>query len=312
VTADPQDPAAVPATPFLKWPGGKSQLLPQFDRLFPPALLRGEISTYVEPFAGAGAVFFHVAHRCTFRHAYLFDINPELCLTYRVVQKRVDELLDELGRLRERYRRADPTVRERLFYRVREEYNAARHGFDYRALSPAAVHRAAQVIFLNKTCYNGLFRTNSSGAFNSPFGRYKDPAMFGPENLRRASRLLRRATVTCGDFESCERHADGRTFVYFDPPYRPLSRTASFTAYSKGTFNDTEQQRLARFFTRLDRQRKALLMLSNSDPANVDRSDRFFDELYGDYRIERVRAARSINSNTARRGSISELVILNY
>jgi DNA adenine methylase len=304
------------ARPFLKWAGGKKQLIPQFEPHFPAELAAGKLTTYVEPFVGAGAVFFHVVQNYRIRRAYLFDVNEELCLIYTVVKRAVEPLIEELCSLRERYLALEQQERERLYYSIRERLNAARDRVDHQrtreATSRTWIERAAQLLFLNRTCYNGLFRTNSRGAFNSPFGRYKKPSIVDPDNLRRASRLLRKATIRRGDFEDCASRVDSETFVYFDPPYRPLSSTSSFTSYSRGSFSDAEQERLGRFYARLDRERHPKLMLSNSDPTNVDRSDRFFHELYRGYRIAHVSASRMINSKASGRGAVRELLIMNY
>ncbi len=304
--------AAPAARPFLKWAGGKSQLISQFEPRFPAGLREGDLRTYVEPFVGAGAVFFHVARTCPIRRAFLYDINEELCLVYDVVKRAVDALIDELVRVQEQYRRLREPGREQLYYRIRERFNAMKSGFDYERMNDAAIERAAQVLFLNRTCYNGLFRTNSSGGFNTPFGRYKNPTIVDPDNLRSASMLLHSASICRGDFEDCARHIDSSTFVYLDPPYRPLSATSHFTSYSRGGFDDAEQERLGRFYSRLDREHRAKLMLSNSDPANTNRNDRFFHRLYHGYRIECVRATRMINSKANGRGAVRELLIMNY
>ncbi|MBD3242290.1 MAG: Dam family site-specific DNA-(adenine-N6)-methyltransferase [Chitinivibrionales bacterium] len=304
-----------PARPFLKWAGGKGKLIEQFEPRFPPELKEGGIRTFVEPFVGAGAVFFHVAREYPIEKAYLSDINEELVLTYKVIKKHVGELIDALESISVPYRDAAQEKRERLYYKVREQFNHAKASIDYGGrITDASIERAAQVIFLNKTCFNGLFRTNSSGGFNVPFGRYKRPGIFSPENLKQVSQLLRkaRADIVRADFEECAAKVDGNTFVYFDPPYRPLSTTSNFTSYSRGGFDDSEQQRLARFFARLAGETGAKLMLSNSDPANVNPRDRFFHNLYKGFTIDRVYAARSINSNAQRRGGITELVITNY
>ena len=168
------------------------------------------------------------------------------------------------------------------------------------------------LIFLNHTCYNGLFRLNSKGEFNVPRGRYKNPRIFDAENLQNASNALQIADIHLGDFEHCFDVVDDSTLVYFDPPYRPLSKTARFTAYSTYNFGDEEQKRLARFFAGLDQEHGAKLMLSNSDPTNEDPADMFFDDLYGDFNIHRISANRMINSNGAKRGRIRELLITNY
>jgi len=301
-----------PARPFLKWAGGKSQLIEQFTPHFPPGLTDGVITTYVEPFLGAGAVYLHLAQRFRFAHAYLLDRNEDLVLTWRTVKSSVTPLVRMLGDMHAEFRARREAGREKYFYEVRERHNAAAGTVGWKGVSDSAVERAAQVVFLNKTCYNGLFRTNARGQFNAPYGRYRDPAILDEENLRRVSKLLQSATITCADFSACERHIDRNTFVYFDPPYRPLNRTSSFTSYSYGSFTDDDQRRLAGFFARVARTAGAGVMPSNSAPMASEPPDRFFEDPYRGYAIHRVYAGRSINSNASRRGRISAIVVRNY
>jgi DNA adenine methylase len=291
--------------PFLKWAGGKGQLLPAIEERLPQGLDDGSITRYVEPFVGSGAVFFALAGRHSFEEAYLFDTNPDLILVYRVVKEEVDELISLLSSLASSYEDAAPVGRRDFYYAVRTRFN--------RSTGCAAdrVERAADFLFLNRTCYNGLYRVNRSGLFNVPFGRYTRPRICPAETLREASAALDRAEIGQGDFELSGPVIDEETFVYFDPPYRPISRTSSFTGYARGGFTDAEQIRLSRFFADLDRK-GARLLLSNSDPTNADPEDRFFDELYRDFVVERVPARRAINSVASRRGPVRELLVRNY
>ena len=300
------------ARPFLKWAGGKTQLLAQLRALYPPELAAGELTTYVEPFTGGGAVFFDVARRYPIAHAFLYDANPELILIYRVVQQQVEALIAALARYADAYLSLGQEERPDYYYQVREQLNRQLPEIDFERFSDAWIDRAAMHLFLNKTCYNGLFRLNSKGGFNTPHGRYKNPRILDADNLRAASRILQIAEIRRGDFESCAEVVDDRAFVYFDPPYRPISKTAHFTAYSKYGFDDDDQRRLARFFARLHQTTGAKLMLSNSDPTNEDPDDLFFDELYQNFHRHRVSAQRNINSKAAKRGPIRELVITNY
>lgn len=300
------------AKPFLKWAGGKTQLLPQFETLYPMALKSGEIERYVEPFIGGGAVFFEVVHKYPIKSAYLYDVNSELILVYKVVQRYVAELIDALEEYSHEYKTRDAEARKVFFYHTRENFNFQRHDIDFERFSDRWISRAAMLLFLNRTCFNGLFRLNSKGEFNVPHGRYKNPRIFDAENLQNASTVLQIADIRLGDFECCADVVNKDTFVYFDPPYRPISKTASFTSYSKYSFGDKEQERLASFFAMLDRKHRAKLMLSNSDPTNEDPKDMFFDDLYGDFCIHRISAHRMINSNGAKRGRIRELLITNY
>jgi DNA adenine methylase len=294
------------ARPFLKWAGGKTQLLEALSRRIPRELADGGISTFVEPFLGGGAVFFHFNSRFSFEKCQLFDVNDELVLAYRVVKRDTGDLIECLATLEKDYLARDEEGRKALFYAVRDEFNRARPRINFKRYSRAWVPRACQLVFLNRTCYNGLFRVNSRGGFNVPFGRYRRPKVLDADLLRADAELLENATIHCGDFANSSRYIGKDSFVYFDPPYRPLSPTAAFTQYSAGGFGDREQRRLASFFAKCD-AKGARLMLSNSDP-----SDGFFDELYAAYHIDRVPARRAINSDATRRGEISEIIVTNY
>ncbi len=299
------------AKPVVKWAGGKNQLLEQISLHLPDTLRAGGIQRYVEPFLGGGAVFFHVAQNYPVREYYLFDANHEIVVLYRSIQENVETLIRQLEAIQAVYHALSRAKQEEYFYKVRSEYNGLREQFDFDHFSVGWMERAAQIIFLNRTCFNGLFRVNSEGAFNVPFGDYKNPRICDDENLRLVSKVLNGALIQAADFSGCEPFVNRRTFVYFDPPYRPISKTASFKSYSRNSFGDAEQVRLAEFFAKLD-AKGARLMLSNSDPKNENPGDEFFDRLYARYHIHRVSAARNINSNGAKRGPIFELLITNY
>ncbi len=300
------------AKPFLKWAGGKTQLLSQFEALYPPELKQGQTKNYVEPFIGGGAVFFDVVRKYPIQSAHLHDVNEDLILVYLVVQQHVAPLIEALAELSGQYKKEDQTGREAFYYRTREALNAQRQQVDLGRFTIDWITRAAMLLFLNRTCYNGLFRLNSKGEFNVPTGSYRNPRICDEQNLQNASRALQIATIHLSDFEHCADVVDENTFVYFDPPYRPISKTASFTSYSMYGFGDEEQVRLARFFAELDRKYGARLMLSNSDPTNEDPEELFFDDLYKEFNIHRISAHRMINSNGAKRGRIRELLITNY
>jgi DNA adenine methylase len=300
------------ARPFLKWAGGKTQLLAQLAAHYPCELVQGQLTRHVEPFLGSGAVFLDIAQHYPLRFAYLNDANREVILAFAVVQRDPQALIDRLLGHQQRYMALEEDAREESYYAVRSAYNAALAYFDYEYYSAAWIDRAAQMILLNKTCYNGLYRVNSRGEFNVPFGRYKKPAICDAQNIMNVSRLLQIAALGRSHFSECERYVDNSTFVYFDPPYRPLSATSNFTSYSPHKFGDGDQTDLARFFARLHGVHGARLMLSNSDPANVDATDTFFDHLYRRFTIHKVCAKRMINSKASRRGKISELLITNY
>ena len=299
------------ARPFLKWAGGKTQLLREFSRRFPPEMKKGKITNYVEPFVGGGAVFFYLNQRFSFEHCYICDANEELILLYRVIKKSVKKLINELEALESEYISKNDKRREAFFYELRDSFNERKMEIDFQKYQMDWIERAAQIIFLNRTCYNGLFRVNRKGGFNVPFGRYKNPEILNEDNLNDVATLLKTTQIILGDFTKCRRFVDKKTLVYLDPPYRPLSETASFTNYSKNGFTDNDQMRLAKFYQELDTI-GAKVMLSNSDPKNENPNDTFFDDLYANYRIERVPAKRIINCNGARRGEINELIITNY
>jgi DNA adenine methylase len=300
------------AKPFLKWAGGKSQLLAQFEKHYPPELASGGITRYIEPFLGGGAHFLAIAQRFPIQQAYLTDINPELILVYRVVQRDVADLIVHLLEHQRAYEVRNEEQRTAYFYAIRELYNAQRAEIDFNHYSSTWVIRAARMIFLNKTCFNGLFRVNAKGGFNVPFGRYKNPSICDPENLQRVSTLLQRATLEVAPFRGCEEWVTKDTLVYFDPPYRPISPTSSFTSYSSDKFDDVAQTELAQYFSHLHQQFGAKLMLSNSDPTTINPEDCFFHRLYGGFNIHQVFASRMINSQADKRGKIPELLITNY
>ncbi len=239
------------------------------------------------------------------------DVNQEIILTYKVIKKAVQQLIDNLGVLEGEYRSKDEKDKQLLYYEVRNEFNRQLPQINFQRFGTGWTELAARIIFLNHTCFNGLFRVNQSGEFNVPFGKYKNPEICNGDNLNNVSALLKKTRIVSGDFTRCRSFVDDKTFVYFDPPYRPLNQTSSFTSYTKNGFFDKDQVRLVEFFKELDRK-GAKVMLSNSDPRNQDPEDTFFDDHFSDFTIERVPATRMINSNGARRGKINELIITNY
>ncbi|MBU0558833.1 MAG: Dam family site-specific DNA-(adenine-N6)-methyltransferase [Bacteroidetes bacterium] len=299
------------AKPFLKWAGGKTQLLEQFTKFFPLELKNGSLQNYYEPFLGGGAVFFFIAQNYPIKKAYLSDVNEDLVLTFSVVQQNVFELIDELNSLKTEYIKRDDHEREKYFYKIRELYNSERIKIDFYKHSADWIPRAAKMIFLNKTCFNGLFRLNRKGEFNVPFGRYKNPGILDQENLVSASRVLQIAEIFLTDFENIKNKINDYFFIYFDPPYRPISLTSSFTSYSKYDFTETDQKRLAKFYGELGVNGNKL-MLSNSDPKNENINDDFFDRLFSNFNILRIKANRMINCKAEKRGKITELLITNY
>ncbi len=295
------------AKPVLKWAGGKGMLLPQLSQHFPNKLRCGAIKRYIEPFIGGGAVFFELSNTYSLQEAYLFDINPELVILYNVIKKDVDKLIAELFDLQEAYRNSKD--KKAFYYQMRDEYNRFDKNVNTVFYQEAFIHRAALTVFLNRTCFNGLFRVNSKGLFNVPMGKYKNPRILDKDNLRAVSEALQKATILQTDFSKALDYVNEDTFIYYDPPYRPLNAT-SFTTYAVSDFDDNEQRRLKDVFAKADKK-GALQMLSNSDPTNTA-NDPFFDILYKDFNIYRIFAKRMINADPNGRDGVRELLITNY
>lgn len=268
---------------FIKWAGGKAQLLGQFSELYPQKFNR-----YFEIFLGSGAVFFNIKQKFNPSQSFLFDINEDLINTFRVVRDKVNELIPLLKEHR------DKDNNKEYFNEQRQRFNTIKGGLE----------KAAIFIYLNKTCFNGLYRINSEGKFNVPFGKYKKPAIFQEIKLRMASKLLQDTELSVSNFTEAVKKAKENDFVYMDPPYFPLTKTASFTSYQKDAFLEKEQRQLAKEFQQLDKK-GCLLMLSNSDTP-------FIRELYSDFNITTVKARRAINCIGTKRGAVSEIVVRNY
>ena len=269
---------ATATRPFLKWVGGKRQLLDRLQVRFPT-----DFNNYYEPFIGGGAVFFGT----NFTHATIGDINPELINAYSVVQTEVAALITLLKQHQEQHCKD-------FFYETR--------ALDPETLNP--VERAARLIYLNKTCFNGLYRVNRKGQFNVPMGSYKNPMICDEANIMAAHTKLRDTTIILGDYQKIAESAQPRDFVYFDPPYEPVSRSSNFVAYAQDGFSQADQEKLSRFFRELS-DRGVHCMLSNS-AADLIR------QLYDGFQIESVQARRAVNSVASKRGNVSELLITNY
>lgn len=302
----------VKAKPFLKWVGGKGQLLNQFESYYPSDLRNKRIKKYSEPFLGGGAVFFEVMQRFNVESAYISDVNKDLVLAYWVIQQRPEQLIDFLEQYQKQYDTTQQKDRNDLFLAIRQHFNQQRFEINYKKLSDNWIPRAAQLIFLNKTCFNGLFRTNSKGEFNVPYGKYPNPTILDESNLNAVSEILQKAEISIAKYDACFDKVDDKSFVYFDPPYRPLNKTSSFTGYTGSEFSDQDQIQLASFFQKLDREKGAKLMLSNSDPKNQNPNDQFFEDIFPNFNFYKVSANRAINCNGDKRGAIKELVITNY
>ncbi len=300
------------ARPFLKWAGGKTQLLDELARRLPVEITEtGTIENYVEPFIGGGAMFFHLKSRFEVKKSFLIDVNPELVVGYTAIQRSPAGLLKRLKKLESDYLGLSDVDREKLFYEIRDGYNHRLPDFNFDKYQKEWVSRAAEMIFLNKTCFNGLFRQNSNGEFNVPFGKYRNPTICDGDNILEVHRALKDTRIVCGDFSMSKQFVAKGSFIYLDPPYRPLNLTSNFTGYAKDGFDDVDQKRLAKFFRDMSK-RGAFLMLSNSDPRNGNPRDNFLEKLYHGFRIERTLANRMINRDASKRGPINELIIMNY
>lgn len=289
------------AKPFVKWVGGKSQLLEEIREKYP-----SKIEKYCEPFVGGGAVLFDVLSRYQPETVLINDINKELINTYVQIKYNCTEMIDQLSELQTAYKSHSLEENKAFFYVKRTRYNELKvNGNDAENLEKAVLF-----IFLNKTCFNGLYRVNSKGMFNVPFNNAKNPLLCDKDNLLACSKLLQNVEMQIGDYKECINFIDKETFVYIDPPYRPITQTSAFTSYSENGFSDKEQIELGRFITEIS-DKGAFILASNSDPKNTNKNDNFFDELYSNFEIKRVSASRMINSNAKKRGAINEILITN-
>lgn len=295
------------AKPFLKWAGGKGQLLSQFDHHLPEEISEQEF-TYIEPFVGGGAMLFHLLQRYpNIKRAVINDINPYLITAYRVIKESSDALIERLAKLEKEYfAQKDEEAKKSFFLKARAIFNE--NELD-------DIDRTKYLIFLNRTCFNGLYRVNSRGKFNVPFGKYKNQTICNTEVITADSKLLNSIDVVIlnGDFEQTLNYiGDGLNFYYFDPPFRPLNTTSSFNSYAMEEFNDDEQIRLRNFCSKLNERHHVKWMLSNADCSAKNPDDTFFEEIYSDFHINRVLASRAINANPNKRGKLTELLIKNY
>ena len=289
------------AHPFVKWAGGKTQLLPKIRKHYPH-----RIKKYCEPFVGGGAVLFDVLQKCHPEEILINDINAELINTYSQIKNNCDNLVEHLSELQQNYKSQTLEENKTFFYEKRLRYNELKINRN----DAENLEKAALFIFLNKTCFNGLYRVNKRGEFNVPFNNAKNPQICDNENIKACSELLQNVQMKTSDYSCCKDFIDNETFVYLDPPYRPLTQTAAFTSYSENQFSEKDQIELGKFITEIS-TKGAKVLASNSDPKNTNENDNFFDELYSNFSIERIRASRMINSNAKKRGAISELLISN-
>lgn len=291
------------AKPFLKWAGGKTQLITEIQRSLPYEITNKKF-TYIEPFVGSGAVLFWMLNNFPkLEKAVINDINLDLINTYKIIASKPFELISILQVLQNEFHYLENNTEEKkkYYYQKRELYNTRKE---------EQIVQAALFIFLNRTCFNGLYRVNKNNGFNVPMGSYKNPTICDDKNILAVSKALQKVEILCGDYENTLSVATPHSFFYFDPPYRPLSVTSSFNSYAKDEFNDQEQIRLRNFCNKLDELNHTWL-LSNSDVKGKDEKDNFFDDLYSDFNIQRVDARRTINSNPEKRGTLKELLITN-
>ena len=288
--------------PFLKWAGGKGQLIDKIEKFYP---FDNKINKYAEPFIGGGAVLFDILNKFELEKIYISDVNLELLNCYKVIKEKVQELINELKVFEDEFLVKLKEDRKEYYYAKREQFNKLKLENDNEE-----VKRAALMIFLNRTCFNGLYRVNKKGLFNVPMGDYKNPKICDEENLINISKKLKNVDIIYGDYKKSYDFIDKNTFVYFDPPYRPLNQTSSFTSYTEYTFEDKEQIELSEYFKLLNKK-GAKLLLSNSDPKNENIEDSFFDDLYKEFNINRIEASRAINSDGGKRGKITEILVNN-
>lgn len=292
----------IKAKPFVKWVGGKTQLIAEIERLLPDNFSSYKELTYIEPFVGGGAVLFWILQKYpNITKAVINDINPDLTTAYKTIKCNSHELIEVLQKIQSEYLALNQEKRKNYYLDKRSLFNT-------KELDP--IENTALFIYLNRTCFNGLYRVNSKGLFNVPFGSYANPQICDTQTILADSELLQRVEILTGDFSETINHAGQNNFFYFDPPYKPLSETSSFNSYSKENFNDEEQIRLGEFCKHINRLGYGFI-LSNSDVKGKNPQDNFFDELYEQFEIQRVYATRMVNSNAKKRGKLTELLITN-
>lgn len=292
------------AKPFLKWAGGKTQLINEIDNILPKHVIDKEF-TYIEPFVGSGAfLFWMLENYPNLKRAIINDANEDLMITYQVIADEPEALIDILDTFQVEYHSLDDDLdkKKEYYYDKRNIYNTRKE---------SKVMRAALFIFLNRTCFNGLYRVNRKNQFNVPIGSYKKPRISDKDNILAVSEALQKVVILSGDYEETLKYVDDNTLFYFDPPYKPLSNTSSFNSYAKDEFDDDEQIRLRDFCRKIDSIEHTWI-LSNSDVKNGSGGDDFFDVLYDDFVIYRVEAKRRINANPSKRGKLTELLITNH
>ncbi len=293
---------AIKAKPFIKWVGGKTQLIESIEKALPEYFFNIKNVTYIEPFVGGGAVLFWILQQYpNITKAVINDINPDLTTAYKTIKETPSELVKHLQIIQDEYLPLDENERKEYYLNKRERFNTK---------SLESIENTALFIFLNRTCFNGLYRVNSKGLFNVPFGRYSNPKICDKETIFADSEILQKVEILTGDFEQTLKFATNNSLFYLDPPYKPLSDTSRFNSYAKEDFNDLEQIRLSDFCKRID-SLGHYFILSNSDVKATNPNDDFFDDLYKQFSIKRVFATRMVNANAAKRGKLTELLITN-
>lgn len=293
------------AKPFIKWVGGKTQLLSEINSNLPQT---NNIETYIEPFIGGGAVMFDIVPKLVgVKTIIINDLNFKLTNVYKVIKTKCDALISLLSRYQTTYNSLDSKARSEMFYAIRNEFN------EVSTLDEPSVSLAANFIFLNKTCFNGLYRENSRGEFNVPFSNAAKPCICNEDNLRAVCAFLVQydVKILTGSYEQVLEYVTDNTFVYLDPPYRPITKSSAFTSYTKSGFNDNNQKELKKWCDSVV-NKGGYFMLSNSDPKNSDPDDSFFDDLYSNYKILRVNARRNINSKGTARGPVTEILVKSF
>lgn len=287
--------------PFVKWVGGKRQILKEITACFPTEF-GNTLTKYAEPFVGGGAVLFYVLSNYNLQNVYINDINSKLINCYNVIKFYPHELIEILQQLENNYLAYSVEERKKNFYLERLLFNTKKF------LIPYDIEQAARFIFLNKTCFNGLYRVNKKGEFNVPAGAYKNPKICDAENLQQVHLKLQNVEICCGDYQKANSFIDNKTLVYFDPPYLPISPTSNFTSYNENNFSIKDQIKLAHYVRKMA-NKGAKIILSNSNPQNSNSCEDFVNTFYKNFKIQEIQAKRVINSNYKKRGYISEVII---
>ncbi|WP_033161298.1 DNA adenine methylase [[Mycoplasma] collis] len=291
--------------PFLKWVGGKGQLLKEISQFYP--FENKNIYKYCEPFVGGGAVLFDILTKYKLKEIYISDLNKNLINSYLIIKNHVHKLINILKKMESDFLNLNNLERKEFYLNKRKEFNSL---IKLNTINKK-IFKAALLIFLNKTCFNGLYRVNKNNEFNVPMGTYNNPLICDEENLLNISKKLKNIKIIFADYKKTINFIDENTFVYLDPPYRPITKSSSFVEYTIDKFDDENQKELADFINEINKK-NCLFLMSNSDPKNYNSNDNFFDDLYKEFHIKRINAKRSISSNPETRKEIKELLIFNF